>query len=1831
MKNLAIILLFLCTTHLSAQSPLDIDLDDDGLIEINDLETLNAMRYQLDGSGLKMSAESTKTTTGCATGGCIGYELTTNLDFLDDASYSSTANKVMWTVIDYEDSTDSGWQPIGSFIDQFITAFEGNNHTISNLMINRTDVDYVGLFGYVGSGAEIANIGLLNVNIVGYDFVSGLVGYSEGSIMNSYVTGTVEGASEVGGLVGLNEGNIADSYATSAVEGNEEGMGGLVGRNDGNIANSYATGAVEGNEEGVGGLVGRNEGNIENSYATGTVEGDADVGGLAGIQGERGNITNSYAAGTVVGRRYVGGLAGTQWAGSNITNSYAIGTVTGNNRVGGLVGSQWFGGDVANSYAAGAVEGNEHVGGLVGVQWYGGNITNSYASGAVEGDQRVGGLVGSQWFRGDIANSYATGTVEGNQRTGGLIGDSSGGIITYSYWDKTTSGIETSDGGEAKTTAELQSPTKPGTTQTEVYYSWSKSDWDFGTDQQYPISKYTLGDENNPACQSPTGMLNLPICGYPLLPITRYGLIDVRLVEGNLSPDFITTAMHYTGTVVSSVSAVQLIPTAVNPEAEISIIVNNEKESIKSGTTSTVITLAADATTDIILEIMNSATTTGTVEYTLRLKYYHYDGGDVDKDNDGLIEISDLEGLNAMRYQLDGTGYRKSANTPKITVGCSVGGCNGYELTTDLDFLADDSYSSAVNKAEWTVESYKDGADNGWQPIGDFDNQFIAFFEGNNHTISNLMINRPSVNYIGLFGYAESATKIVNISLPNVRIVGRNFVGSLVGFIKASSSITNSYARGEVKGGRKVGGLVGRSEGHITNSYAAVEVKGRWEIGGLVGHSESNITNSYATGAVKGQREIGGLVGWAEGNITNSYASGAVEGDSSVGGLVGVSTASSISNSYWDTDTSGIETSDGGEAKTTDDLQLPTTPTDTIYVGWRTADWDFGNSSQYPILKYTIGDDRTNPACGVSQQPECGTLLQRQRNHQPRITYPTSATQIEILASDPTTKTIDVTVIDEDVGDKLTILLLAEEGQTILGLVSTTAEVLPTGSEERELSLKIRIPTRTIGSIAELRLTAEDDSGFANAMSEPIAFKVAVLSAGNTPPTITLSAPSEIRLLEEASTTLNVVVMDADNDSLSVSVRSDDDAIATATIVATDGATRTLEVMGVANAGAATITVTVDDGRGESNSKASVTFMVIVEENTAPSLSITPPTEQNLQLGETSSIVVSVSDNNFDVGDMVTVTVSSLPSSVVATVSTEETDITQDTTISFILNAINAGTAAITITATDRQGETTSTTLNVHVNAPPEIVGYDEEVSVVIDRVRNINIVVSDVNIDDELTLTLSVAEMGRALVQLATTSVTVIANGMAQQTPLAITGLQPGVTTLTVVVSDGREGKTQKHIKIIVRPHVIPVIDASPPFADIAVLPKTDRIYTIMVNERDYDVPGSLEVEVLSSSTPTVAVELEDTTTTGTYSLILTSQSVLSSATITVRVNDNKGEMAIVTFNVNVVANQSPSLTITPSTDPIRNLQLNSTASLMIVVSDANYDMGDAVTIKVVATPSSVVLVEPTEITGITSIDIQKIMLDAVASGNAAITITATDRLGASTSTTIVVYVDDRSVMVAIAASDANEGETVLIEPMISGASEDHLSYQWRVIAGTTTTRILQRVMMATSTLSFRIADDYIKDTSNQNATQELQIELVVTEQTTDPISVSQTVMVTITKKDNDNADLGTVIVDPDNSRSLSFPELDLASDSDGEIATNTIVYQWQKYNMEGSNWEDISSAMSRSYPIAVTDTSGDRFRVSVTYTDGQGYTKTLHSNEYTYGRSIMVRTKVFLEGPLR
>ena len=280
---------------------------------------------------------------------------------------------------------------------------------------------------------------------------------------------------------------------------------------------------------------------------------------------------------------------------------------------------------------------------------------------------------------------------------------------------------------------------------------------------------------------------------------------------------------------------------------------------------------------------------------------------DVDKDGDGLIEICDLEGLNEMRFVLDGSGYTTGTSAMgamKITTGCPNDRCTGYELTRDLDFMDDDSYRpESTNRMRWTTNPT-------WDPIGtDAANErFNATFNGNSYTISNLGINRSGTSNVGLFGATGGSAGIANLGLLNVIIVGQNNLGSLVGR-NAGGSIANSYATGSVaEAGNNVGGLVGRNvSGSITNSYAAISVsRSGFNAGGLVGLMEAgSITNSYATGRVSGFNTLGGLVGRNNsGSITNSYATGRVSWSSpiaiAIGGLVGFNAeGGTIDDSYW--------------------------------------------------------------------------------------------------------------------------------------------------------------------------------------------------------------------------------------------------------------------------------------------------------------------------------------------------------------------------------------------------------------------------------------------------------------------------------------------------------------------------------------------------------------------------------------------------------------------------------------------------------------------------------------------------------------------------------------------------------------------------------------------------------------------------------------------------------------------------------------------------------------------------------------------------------------------
>ena len=242
----------------------------------------------------------------------------------------------------------------------------------------------------------------------------------------------------------------------------------------------------------------------------------------------------------------------------------------------------------------------------------------------------------------------------------------------------------------------------------------------------------------------------------------------------------------------------------------------------------------------------------------------------------------------------------------------------------------------------------------------------------------------------GLVGFNDGGT--ITASYSEVTVAAKtNENGGLVG--KNSGTITASYATGNVRTeGRSGGGLVGDNTGTITASYATGSLTAsgtqtnKHMHGGLVGLNSgtgATIKASYATGNVSAgsQNDVGGLVGKNEGTITASYSTGTpTTTGSDRGGLVGDNDGT-ITASYFDSTTSGITT--GDEAQTTSQLQTPTeygTGT-AIYSGWNidvdngftrgvddgsaagdtTADdpWDFGTSSQYPVLKVDFNGDGT--------------------------------------------------------------------------------------------------------------------------------------------------------------------------------------------------------------------------------------------------------------------------------------------------------------------------------------------------------------------------------------------------------------------------------------------------------------------------------------------------------------------------------------------------------------------------------------------------------------------------------------------------------------------------------------------------------------------------------------------------------------------------------------------------------------------------------------------------------------------------------------------------------
>lgn len=180
----------------------------------------------------------------------------------------------------------------------------------------------------------------------------------------------------------------------------------------------------------------------------------------------------------------------------------------------------------------------------------------------------------------------------------------------------------------------------------------------------------------------------------------------------------------------------------------------------------------------------------------------------------------------------------------------------------------------------------------GFSPVGHSTNKFTGSFNNQGtFVISNLTINRPTEENIGLFGYVQQTT-IQNLRLKNLNVIGAYSVGGLIGYAYYDTTISNCYTKGNVTSNSisdsLAGGIVGGiDEVVLSNCYSECNVTStanlvsftQATIGGLSGYSyNATITDCFATGNIISNADIcesGGLIGYTTNTtVTNCFATG---------------------------------------------------------------------------------------------------------------------------------------------------------------------------------------------------------------------------------------------------------------------------------------------------------------------------------------------------------------------------------------------------------------------------------------------------------------------------------------------------------------------------------------------------------------------------------------------------------------------------------------------------------------------------------------------------------------------------------------------------------------------------------------------------------------------------------------------------------------------------------------------------------------------------------------------------------------------------------------------
>ena len=765
--------------------------------------------------------------------------------------------------------------------------FDGDNHTISNVIIDTAGVgkDDLGLFsGIEDPNAEVKNLNLEKVSITGGDESSGfgvLCGFNSGTITNCYTNGLVTGKdfiSSLGGLCGGNSGVIINCHSNSSIGHGYYSFyfGGLCGSNTGTITNCYATGKVNGHDS-VGGLCGWNNGSISNCYATGEVSGISYIGGLCGSNGDKdisgGTITNCYATGLVSGKYdlwFSGGFCGENYG--TISNCYFYIFNGPDNSIG------------TDLDELQMLDANNFVG-------------FDFAGDSNDGDADYWTMV--------------------NGHCPKLFWQSDEGSLVPDPPVTTLSG-----GGHSNDPFQINSFT---------------DFMEFVTNSALCNGYYIL-----------TTDIDLNEETFTTAVVNRYfgGHLD-----GN--NHFIRNlTIDATGEYAERLGLFSTISGSISN-------LNIENINIISGECSYHLGGLCGANYGIITNCNVAGSVTST-DWSRNL------GGLCGINRNGTIVNCYFTGVVTGGYsseQLGGLcGYNSGTITnchvtSEVTGGyCSwqVGGLcgnNGGGTITNCYAISD---VTAGN-----ISSELGGLCGSNELFNDYTGELGSI---NNCYSCGVVTSEEGSSYIGGLCGVNGSTITNCYSTTEVTGDNLEYLGGLCGY--NNSSITKCYAAGDVISmidSNYLGGLCGYNGGDINDCYATGAVIGYESclyLGGLCGRNDAGeITNCYATGVVEGilySGYLGGLCGRniSGSTISNCYSIGQVVGFGTYyGGLCGRNTAT-ISNCFWDTQTSGDKYSSGGTGKTTAQMQTGSTFTDAP-ASWDFADtWWINDGRDYPKLAW---------------------------------------------------------------------------------------------------------------------------------------------------------------------------------------------------------------------------------------------------------------------------------------------------------------------------------------------------------------------------------------------------------------------------------------------------------------------------------------------------------------------------------------------------------------------------------------------------------------------------------------------------------------------------------------------------------------------------------------------------------------------------------------------------------------------------------------------------------------------------------------------------------------